>query len=157
MDKYPLLRTCLSGEPKHLNRRITPMLKKQYSRQVQKRKRIGNRTLVVGIDIGSAFNAACFMDKEGNVLPPLLTIGLPLKLRSELYLTLRTEAKRKSNHCEPRCWLCSQRFSQTNTTSPLPDEMCERTRKSRFHTFGYAREVDCVMHLHRRWREDFLK
>ncbi|HVN24479.1 MAG TPA: transposase [Syntrophorhabdales bacterium] len=44
------------------------MLKKQYSRQVQKRKRIGNRTLVIGMDIGSAFNAACFMDKEGNVL-----------------------------------------------------------------------------------------
>jgi len=44
------------------------MLEKQYSRQVQNRKRIGNRTLVVGIDIGNAFNAACFMDKEGNVL-----------------------------------------------------------------------------------------
>lgn len=41
---------------------------KQYSRQVQKRKKIGNRTLVIGMDIGSAFNAACFMDKEGNVL-----------------------------------------------------------------------------------------
>ena len=41
---------------------------KQYSKQVQKRKKIGNRTLVIGMDIGSAFNAACFMDKEGNVL-----------------------------------------------------------------------------------------
>jgi transposase len=41
---------------------------KQYSRQVEKRKKIGNRTLVVGMDIGSEFNAACFMDKEGNVL-----------------------------------------------------------------------------------------
>jgi transposase len=44
------------------------MHKKQYSRQVEKRKSIGNRTLVVGMDIGSEFNAACFMDKEGNVL-----------------------------------------------------------------------------------------
>ena len=41
---------------------------KQYSRQVEKRKKIGNRTLVVGMDIGSEFNAACFMEKEGNVL-----------------------------------------------------------------------------------------
>src|SRR5512135_2930436 len=41
---------------------------KQYSRQVQKRKKIGNRTLVVGMDIDSEFNAACFMDREGNVL-----------------------------------------------------------------------------------------
>jgi transposase len=41
---------------------------KQYSRQQEKRNRIGNRTLVIGMDIGSDFNAACFMDKGGNVL-----------------------------------------------------------------------------------------
>ena len=40
---------------------------KQYSKQLEKRKRIGNQTLVIGMDIGSEFNAACFMDKEGNV------------------------------------------------------------------------------------------
>jgi transposase len=44
------------------------MRNKQYSRQVDKRKSIGDRTLVVGMDIGKGFNAACFMDKEGNVL-----------------------------------------------------------------------------------------
>ena len=41
---------------------------KQYSKQQEKRKRIGNQTLVIGMDIGSEFNAACFMDREGNVL-----------------------------------------------------------------------------------------
>ena len=41
---------------------------KQYTRQVEKRKRIGNRTLVVGMDIGSEFNAVCLMDEDGVVL-----------------------------------------------------------------------------------------
>ena len=41
---------------------------KQYNSQQEKRKRIGDRTLVIGMDIGSEFNAACFMDKEGTVL-----------------------------------------------------------------------------------------
>jgi transposase len=45
-----------------------PMHNKQYSKQLEKRKRIGDHTLVIGMDIGSEFNAACFMDKEGNVL-----------------------------------------------------------------------------------------
>jgi transposase len=44
------------------------MHNKHYSKQMEKRSRIGNRTLVVGMDIGSEFNAACLMDKEGNVL-----------------------------------------------------------------------------------------
>jgi len=44
------------------------MHKSQYSKQLEKRKRIGDHTLVIGMDIGSDFNAACFMDKEGNVL-----------------------------------------------------------------------------------------
>jgi hypothetical protein len=31
---------------------------KQYNSQQEKRKRIGDRTLVIGMDIGSEFNAA---------------------------------------------------------------------------------------------------
>lgn len=36
--------------------------------KVAKRQRIGKATLIVGVDIGKAFNAVGFMDKEGNVL-----------------------------------------------------------------------------------------
>lgn len=39
-----------------------------YSKQVAKRQRIKETTLVVGLDIGSAFNAMAFMNNEGNVL-----------------------------------------------------------------------------------------
>lgn len=41
---------------------------KNYTRQIEKRQRITGRTLVIGIDIGSEFNAVCLMDKEGVVL-----------------------------------------------------------------------------------------
>jgi len=41
---------------------------KHYTRQIDKRQRISNRTLVIGIDIGSEFNAVCLMDKEGDVI-----------------------------------------------------------------------------------------
>lgn len=44
------------------------MRMKQYTRQMEKRQRITNRTLVIGIDIGSEFNAVCLMDKDGDVL-----------------------------------------------------------------------------------------
>jgi transposase len=44
------------------------MSQKDYSRQVAKRQRIKKATLIVGVDIGKAFNAAGFMDKDGNVL-----------------------------------------------------------------------------------------
>lgn len=44
------------------------MSQRDYSRQVAKRQRIRKATLIVGVDIGKAFNAAGFMDKEGNVL-----------------------------------------------------------------------------------------
>lgn len=44
------------------------MRMKKYTRQIEKRQRISNKTLVIGIDIGSEFNAVCLMDKEGNVL-----------------------------------------------------------------------------------------
>ena len=33
---------------------------------MEKRQRIGRHTLVIGIDIGSEFNAVCLMDKEGE-------------------------------------------------------------------------------------------
>lgn len=44
------------------------MSQRDYNRQVAKRQRIRKATLIVGVDIGKAFNAAGFMDKEGNVL-----------------------------------------------------------------------------------------
>jgi transposase len=44
------------------------MSEKDYNKQVVKRERIQDTTLVVGVDIGNAFNAVGFMNKEGNVL-----------------------------------------------------------------------------------------
>jgi transposase len=44
------------------------MSERDYNRQVVKRERINRATLVVGVDIGNAWNAVGFMDKEGNVL-----------------------------------------------------------------------------------------
>ena len=44
------------------------MSQRDYNRQVAKRQRIRKATLIVGVDIGNAFNALGFMDKEGNVL-----------------------------------------------------------------------------------------
>jgi len=44
------------------------MSERDYSKQVARRQRIGETTLVVGVDIGSAFNAVGFMNKEGKVL-----------------------------------------------------------------------------------------
>src|SRR5512139_1438876 len=44
------------------------MSERDYSKQVAKRQRIGSTTLVVGVDIGSAFNAVGFMNKGGKVL-----------------------------------------------------------------------------------------
>ena len=44
------------------------MSKSDYNRQVARRQRIKKTTLVVGVDIGNAFNAVGFMNKEGNVL-----------------------------------------------------------------------------------------
>ena len=44
------------------------MSQRDYNRQVAKRQRIRKATLIVGVDIGKAFNAVGFMDKEGNVL-----------------------------------------------------------------------------------------
>jgi transposase len=44
------------------------MSQRDYNKQVAKRQRIRKATLIVGVDIGKAFNAIGFMDKEGNVL-----------------------------------------------------------------------------------------
>ena len=44
------------------------MSERDYSRQVARRQRISKTTLIVGVDIGKAFNALGFMDKDGNVL-----------------------------------------------------------------------------------------
>src|SRR5512135_29228 len=44
------------------------MSEKDYTKQVAKRQRIGDTTLVIGVDVGNAFNAAGFMNKEGKVL-----------------------------------------------------------------------------------------
>ncbi len=44
------------------------MSEKDYIKQVVKRQRIGDTTLVVGVDVGNAFNAVGFMNKEGKVL-----------------------------------------------------------------------------------------
>jgi transposase len=44
------------------------MSERDYNRQAAKRQRISRRTLIAGVDIGKAFNAAGFMNKEGEVL-----------------------------------------------------------------------------------------
>ena len=70
------------------------MHRKQYSKQQEKRKRIGDQTLVIGMDIGSEFNAACFMDKEGNVLGRYPTIYNSRK-GFEYFQTMVMKTKRK--------------------------------------------------------------
>ena len=44
------------------------MSERDYSKQVAKRQRIRDTTLVVGVDVGKAYNAVGFMNKEGEVL-----------------------------------------------------------------------------------------
>jgi len=44
------------------------MSQSDYNKQVLRRQRIKKTTLIVGVDIGNAFNAVGFMNKEGNVL-----------------------------------------------------------------------------------------
>jgi transposase len=44
------------------------MSEKDYNRQVLKRESIGRDTLIMGVDVGNAWNAVGFMNKEGNVL-----------------------------------------------------------------------------------------
>ena len=44
------------------------MSKRNYSSQLEKRQKIKRTTLIVGVDIGSKFNAVALMNKEGEVL-----------------------------------------------------------------------------------------
>jgi hypothetical protein len=44
------------------------MSERDYNKQVVKRERISRETLVIGVDVGNAFNAVGFMNKEGKVL-----------------------------------------------------------------------------------------
>lgn len=44
------------------------MSKRNYSSQLEKRQKIKSTTLIVGVDIGSKFNAVALMNKEGEVL-----------------------------------------------------------------------------------------
>ena len=44
------------------------MSKRDYSKQVERRQKIQNSTLVVGVDVGSKFNALALMNREGEVL-----------------------------------------------------------------------------------------
>ncbi len=71
-----------------------PMHNQQYSKQLEKRKRIGDHTLVIGIDIGSEFNAACFMDKEGNVLGRYPTVYNSRK-GFDYFQAMATKTKKK--------------------------------------------------------------
>ena len=44
------------------------MSKRDYSKQVERRQKIGDNALVVGVDIGCKFNAIALMNKGGDVL-----------------------------------------------------------------------------------------
>ena len=44
------------------------MSERDYNKQVAKRQRIRSNSLVVGVDVGKAYNAVGFMNKEGKVL-----------------------------------------------------------------------------------------
>jgi transposase len=44
------------------------MSERDYSKQVARRQRIRSTSLVVGVDVGKAYNAVGFMNKEGKVL-----------------------------------------------------------------------------------------
>ena len=65
---YSLLRLISVGNKNTLTGGVTAMRKKNDNRQVEKRQRITEATLVIGMDIGCEFNAMCLMNKEGTVL-----------------------------------------------------------------------------------------
>jgi transposase len=44
------------------------MSERDYNRQAARRQRVSKATLIVGVDVGKAFNAVGFMNKDGNVL-----------------------------------------------------------------------------------------
>ena len=43
------------------------MTSKDFNRQYEKRQRIGETTLIVGLDIGCEFNMMCLMNSKGKV------------------------------------------------------------------------------------------
>ncbi len=51
------------------------MLNNDYNKQYARRQRIKKTTLVMGIDIGSDFNAVGFMNKDGSGLIRCITHG----------------------------------------------------------------------------------
>jgi hypothetical protein len=55
------------------------MFDNDYNRQVERRQRIKQTTLVVGIDIGDDFNAVGFMNSEGIVLAGIRSCITPGK------------------------------------------------------------------------------
>jgi transposase len=70
------------------------MRMKEYTRQIEKRQRITGGTLVIGIDIGSEFNAVCLMDKEGDVIGKYPRIYNSRK-GFDYFHTIVEQAKRK--------------------------------------------------------------
>jgi len=67
-DSQSPLRTSLVVSKKHLNGRSNRHVCEAVYRPIQKRQKITNHTVVIGIDIGSEFNAVCLMDKEGDMI-----------------------------------------------------------------------------------------
>jgi transposase len=65
---YNLLRIIFAANKNTLTGGAKAMHRKNDNRQVEKRQRITDATLVVGMDIGCEFNAMCLMNKEGTVL-----------------------------------------------------------------------------------------
>ena len=52
------------------------MSERDYNKQVAKRQRIRSTSLVVGVDVGKAYNAVGFMNKEGKEIPGQLCQGI---------------------------------------------------------------------------------
>jgi len=65
---YTLLRIIFAENKKTLTGGAKAMRRQNDNRQVEKRQRITEATLIVGMDIGCEFNAMCLMNKEGTVL-----------------------------------------------------------------------------------------
>jgi len=65
---YNLLRIVLVSNKNILTGGVKAMHRKNHNRQVEKRQRITEATLIVGMDIGCEFNAMCLLNREGTVL-----------------------------------------------------------------------------------------
>jgi len=65
---YNLLRIVLVSNKNILTGGVKAMHRKNHNRQVEKRQRITEATLIVGMDIGCEFNAMCLLNREGSVL-----------------------------------------------------------------------------------------